>query len=95
MTVTYYWYDHMLLRENGDAAKVQKAIREHDFETFMSLYHKYQNINSEGEDIIFFPNHATMWQYDEILGEDEPIGEVDITTRGGFEMITDSEYECG
>lgn len=47
MTVTYYWYDHMLLRENGDAEKVQKAIREHDFETFMSFYHKYQNISSE------------------------------------------------
>ena len=46
--VAYYWYDHLLLRENGDAEKVQKAIKEHDFETFMSFYHKYQNINSQG-----------------------------------------------
>ncbi len=87
MTVTYYWYDHMLLRENGDAAKVQKAIKEHDFETFMNFFNEY-NANAE-DGIVFFPEYATMWQYD------EPIGEVDITTRGGFEMITDSEYECG
>lgn len=89
MTVTYYWYDHMLLRENGDAVKVQKAIKEHDFETFISFYYKYQNISTEEDDIVFFPSYATMWQYD------EPIGEVNVTTRGGFEMITDSEYECG
>ena len=89
MTVNYYWYDHLMLRENGDAEKVQKAIEEHDFDTFMKFYLKYTNITSDGEDIVFFPKYATIWKYD------EPIGEVNITTRGGFEMITDSEYECG
>ena len=52
MTVTYYWYDHLFLRTNGDAEKVQKAIKEHDFETFMFYYDKYQT--NRKDDLIFF-----------------------------------------
>ena len=87
--VTYYWYDHLLLRENGDAEKVQKAIREHDFDTFMSFYHKYQNITSEGEEIIFFPEYARIYI------NNDYVGEYYILSEYGFNQITDSEFECG
>ena len=82
MYVFYEWYDHLLLRENGDAEKVEKAIKEHDFDTFKKFYDQYGNR--------FFPAHATIYDSD-----DEWIGEVFVNTRGGFNMITDSEYECG
>lgn len=89
MRVTYYWYDHLLLRENGDTEKVQKAIREHDFEAFMNLYLKYKNISSEGEEIIFFPDYAGIYF------NDDYVGEYYILSEYGFNQITDSEFECG
>lgn len=87
MTVTYYWYDHLLLRENGDAEKVQKAIKEHDFETFMFYYNKYQT--NRKDDLIFFPKLAHIWE------NDDCIGQFCVLTKGGFNKITDSEFECG
>ena len=89
MTVNYYWYDHLLLRENGDAEKVQKAIKEHDFDTFMKFYLKYTNITSEGEDIVFFPEYASIYI------NDDYVGEYYILSEYGFNQITDSEFECG
>lgn len=84
--VVYYWYDHLLLRKNGDAEKVQQAIKNHDYDAFMELYNKY-----EGYEVLFFPKIAYIYEKD----SDEIIGEVLITNRNGFSLINDSEYECG
>ena len=87
MNVTYYWYDHLLLRENGDAEKVQEAIKNHDFETFMNFYQEYQE--GKEDDICFFPEYA------HIFLDDEYVGEYYILSKYGFNQITDSEFECG
>lgn len=79
--VIYYWYDHLLLRKNGDAKKVQKAIAAHDLETFCQIRDKYQ---PNDEDLCYFPDVAYCGGT-----------EIDITTPKGFSRITVSEYECG
>ena len=80
-TVGYYWYDHLLLRETGEADIVEKAIKEKDFKTFDAMRKKY------GE--FFFPPTASIRDGYEIIGE------VDITTPQGFNMIDYSDFECG
>ena len=81
LPVIYYWYDHLLLRKNGDAEKVQRAIAAHDFDTFCQIRDKYQP-NDDG--LCYFPDVAYY------KGR-----EIDITTPEGFSRITASEYECG
>jgi hypothetical protein len=87
--VIYYWYDHLLLRKNGDANKVQQAIKNHDFATFMDFYNKYSANNYDG--LIFFPEHASIFS----KASEEIIGWIDVTTKEGFNLIDDNEYECG
>ena len=94
ISVIYNWYDHLLLRENGDAEKVTKTIENGDYETFMKFYNDYNNrytycYDDEEYPMIFFPDTAAIWYHDEIVGD------IDITTPVGFNMITDSDYECG
>lgn len=82
MEVAYYWYDHLLLRQNGDAKRVQKAIADKDWPTFMRFKKKYGKH--------FLPDCAF------VIGEDEEIEkEIDIRIKENFEKITFSEYECG
>lgn len=81
VSVRYVWYDHLLLRETGEADIVEKAIKEKDFKTFDTIRKKY------GDE--FFPATAS------IMDSSEIIGEVDITTPQGFNMIDYSEFECG
>ena len=87
--VTYYWYDHLLLRKNGDAEKVQEAIKNHDFKTFINFYNKYEKNSDEEKDIVFFPSYA------HIFINDDYVGEYYILSEYGFNQITDSEFECG
>ena len=80
--IVYFWYDHMVLRSNGDADRVKKAIQDHDFETFMAYKKRY------GKE--YFPDTAAM------IGEDGSfIGNIDITIEENFNKITRSEFECG
>lgn len=92
--VIYCWYDHLILRENGDAKIVQQAIADGDYDTFIKMYKKYPDktvINELGQQyyIVYFPSTAEIWYNDEIIGS------LDITNEIGFSMITSSEYECG
>lgn len=92
--VIYFWYDHLVLRENGDDKIVTKAIQTHDFDTFIKYYNKYPPFKVTDEEfgeltIPYFPNTALIFDGDEIIGT------IDITIKKGFEKITDSEYECG
>lgn len=86
--VVYFWYDHLLLRKNGDAEKVTQAIENGDYDTFMMYYNKYNNKYNK-DDLIFFPEYASIFY------RDSWVGTIDITTPVGFSMITSSEYECG
>lgn len=80
----YYWYDHLVLRYNGDAEKVTAAIEAKDFDSFMELKRKYSN--SE-----FFPDVINVWDNE----VNDFVGELDVNVRENFNMITHSEYECG
>lgn len=83
MYVVYFWYDHLLLRENGDAEKVERAIEKKDFDTFMRFKKKY------GES--YFPDYAYSY-----ADEDDMDGtEIDIRIKENFDRIDSSEYECG
>ena len=81
--VIYYWYDHLVLRANGDAEKVTQAIKDHDYKTFMYFVNKY------GAE--YFPQEATIFS-DET---NEIIGFLDMSKEIAFRMVTDSDYECG
>lgn len=83
--VHYQWYDHLVLRQNGDAEIVTKAIEEGDFQTFCEIAKKYPG----RDDMIYFPQTAYLYYRDEIIGF------IDITIPLGFSLITSSEYECG
>lgn len=94
IAVVYYWYDHLVLRDNGDAAIVTTAIKNGDYKTFMEIYNKYPPFTTYDKEFgecenVYFPDTATIWYKDEIIGE------IYITNPIGFNMITDSEYECG
>ena len=85
--VIYFWYDHLLLRETGEAEIVTKAIEQHDFDTFKKIFGKYPPV----KDFIYFPTTAMVWDDD----ADDFVDEIDITTPEGFAQIDGSEYECG
>lgn len=92
--IIYFWFDHILLRENGDAEKFTKAIVDGDYETFMKYYDYYNNkykyeYDNNGGMICFFPDKAAIFYQNEFVGH------IDITSPLGFSMITFSEYECG
>ena len=94
IAVIYHWYDHQILRHNGDAKIVEEAIENGDYDTFIKIYNKYPSytINDKefGEcEVVYFPDTA------DILYKDQIIGEIYITEPIGFSMITDSSYECG
>ena len=85
MDYIYYWYDHMLLRSNGDAQKVEEAINNKDFDAFMKLKKKYSERKWE-----YFPNVIHVWKDGEGF-----VGELDVNVRENFNLITHHEYECG
>ncbi len=87
-SVLYYWYDHLLLRENGDAENVTDAINRHDFDAFKRIRDKYQP-NKNGW--VYFPDTASVWNED----TGELIGQIDINEPENFARITFNEYECG
>ena len=80
--VIYFWYDHLVLRNTGEAATVKEAILSHDYETFQKFYKKYG--------ASFFPGEALI-----IDDDDEVTGYVNILSPETFAQITDTEYECG
>lgn len=86
--IIYYWYDHLILRETGEADVVQRAIEQHDYETFCEICQKYMRTKN-GE--IFFPRTAMIWDDK----KQDFVGEIDITTPEGFNQIDSSDYECG
>ena len=43
-SVIYYWYDHLVLRDNGDAKIITEAISKGDFETFCKIKNKYPTL---------------------------------------------------
>lgn len=98
--VNYYWYDHMWLRENGDADIVTEAINQHDFDDF-KRYADWYNAKgkdseifdgaSDAEPVIFFPSTASVYDED----AEEVIGDLNIMNREAFELIDSNEYECG
>ena len=84
--IIYFWYDHCVLRETGEAELVTQAIKNHDFETFTAIRKKYPT----RDDVCFFPRYA----YD-YSSNDKRVKRVDITRKSGFDRVTRSEYECG
>ena len=73
---------------------ITEAIIKGDFETFCRIKNKYPTkkyYHKEfGEcDLVYFPNYASIFYNDEIIGT------IDITTELGFSFITESEFECG
>ena len=90
--VVYFWTDHLILRQNGDAKKVTKAIEDGDYDTFMKYYNYYNYeypYDNKGGSTVFFPDRAAIFY------KDEYVGDIDITKPLGFSMICFSEYECG
>ena len=85
-TVFYVWYDHLELRDNGDAEKVEQAIDAHDIAAFNAIKAKYEP-NERGW--VYFPETAFVYRDGKLSGE------LDITTPEGFSQITEHEYECG
>lgn len=83
--VYYFWYDHGIVCDTGEADIVTEAIKHKDFDTFIKIKNKYP----ETEDVCFFPDFAFQHC---ASGRTRKIN---ITTRKGFEKITDSEHECG
>lgn len=79
--VCYLWYDHCLLRKDGEANRICEAIEAHDFETFNKYRAKY------GAE--FFPETAFVFQGEDLLGL------VNILAPEDFARITIAEYECG
>jgi len=95
--INYYWYHHGM--PSIDKEKIQKAIDEKDFDTFINFYKKY---NSEGikkgifiKDlnsfcpIVYLPDTAT-W-----VAKDNVVHWLDILNKDNFNRITFSENECG
>ena len=94
IAVIYQWYDHLILRKNGDANIITTAIEEGDYQTFINMVKKYpsyyENDPDLGEyEIPFFPRTASL------IYRDNHIGEINIMNPIGFSLITHSEYECG
>lgn len=90
--IVYFWFDHLILRENGDAEKVTNAIINGDYDIFMKYYNYYNyvyNYNNNGGSITFFPDVAAIFY------QDEYIGNINITNPLGFSMICSSKYESG
>ena len=88
----YYWYDHRVLRYNGDAEKVEKAIESKDFDAFMEIKKKYSGrADAAGKPLVYFPDDIHIWD----TGEEDFVGELDINVRENFEKIDYAEYECG
>lgn len=88
--VVYAWFDldGGATHKNGDYEKITQAIAEGDYSTFMDYYRKYNyhyEFDNRGRAITFFPDEAA------IFFNDEWIGDINITGRTGFNMITDSE----
>lgn len=91
-SVVYYWFDHLLLRHNGDAEKVQQAIAAHDFDTFMKFVNKYPTyVSKDGVREIYFPEYAHVFDEE----TDEEIGKIYIMNRENFNKIDSSDFECG
>ena len=89
--VMYYFYDHLLLRETGEAQEVLKAVQNKDFDTFKKIFDKYPPYtSSDGVTEIFFPTVAYLRNED-----GDVLEEIDITTPEGFVMIDEAEFECG
>ena len=84
MEVIYYWFDYGILRFTGEAAIVEQAIAEKDYDKFMEYYNKY---NSSGS--CFFPSTAILYK------DGIELGTIAINNPVGFSMITYSEFECG
>lgn len=93
----YYWYHHGMPIKDREA--IQKAISNHDFETFISFYKKYnskgiKNGYIETEEfnaffpIIYLPDTASYFI-------DNKHYLVNILSKDNFNRITYSEYECG
>lgn len=84
--VIYFWYDHCVLRNTGEAELVTKAVADHDFDAFVRIRDKYEP-NEHGWK--YFPNAASVWN-----GRDY-VGTLDIMNPAGFALITEAQYECG
>ena len=78
----YSFYDHGVLRFNGEADAIEKAIMEHDHDTFMKYYRKY-----EGNGML--PRFASCFF------ENTMIFDVDMTDECAFNLVSESEYEWG
>lgn len=89
--VVYYWFDldNGITHKNGDYDKITQAIQDGDYSTFMDYYHKYNydyKFDNKGGNMTFFPDEAAIFY------NDEWVGDMAITSRTGFNMITD--FEC-
>ena len=88
--VVYYWFDldGGILHQNGDYEKIKKAIQEGDYETFMKYYHYYNyeyKFDNKGGNCTFLPDEAVIFY------NNEWVGDMTITSRTGFYMITDED----
>lgn len=90
MDYIYYWYDHLILRNNGDAKEVDRAIRGKDFDAFMKIKKKYLRKEYNPNKWLFFPDVIRVWDAGKGI-----VGELDVNVRENFNKITHHEFECG
>ena len=79
---TYYFYDHGILRFTGEDEAIERAIRNHDHNTFMKYYRKY-----EGNGML--PRYASYYLNDKMYVD------IDMTDEMEFSLVSDSESEWG
>lgn len=95
--VIYNWYHHGMIKE--DRNKIEKAIKDKDFETFIHFYKIYNSFGIQHGQInkkfdafcptIYLPDTAIVYEGDQIIEE------ICILDKNNFNKITFSEYECG
>ena len=93
----YYWYHHMMPKKERE--KIESALFNKDYFSFIELYKKYSiqaikygNYIEELEvwcPMVYLPDGISVWD------DDTYIETISILDKNNFEKITFSECECG
>ena len=86
VTIEYYWYDH--LHPDFRNKKVYEIFENHDWDEFQKIFKKAQEQMYE-DGFCYMPYKACL-----CIGDD-CVGEVSITHKPFFMMLTIAEHECG
>lgn len=93
MRYEYIWFDHCMLRGSKVVEYIEKAILEHDWNTFQcfrKILDKGTQLSDRGTKMYFFPKFIRVISDN----EDDDVIEIPLN-KTNFMKITDTEYECG